>query len=194
MAQLPIMPVKVDALLADTQHMTAEEFGAYCRLLFTMWLQRGRLPDDRRELMRIAGVHPPRWSRIAETVMRPMTVAGGQISQKRLTVTWQEVIATQQRRSEAAKKVHHERHLWQHHEPALKSQVSLKSQEKFFTGNGAGHQPRNSKLNKKERSSLATESESETAPQEGSPVEGSKKASIPVSPELEATMRRKLGQ
>ena len=46
MAELPILPVKTDALLADTTHMSAEEFGVYCRLLFVMWRHEARLKDD----------------------------------------------------------------------------------------------------------------------------------------------------
>ncbi len=91
MAELPILPVKTDALLADTGHMSAEEFGAYCRLLFTMWRHDARLVDNAEELARIAGVTPKRWEAIAERVMRPMTVAGGLVSQKRLTSTWCDV-------------------------------------------------------------------------------------------------------
>jgi uncharacterized protein YdaU (DUF1376 family) len=102
MAQLPIMPLKTDALLGDTQHMTAEEFGAYCRLLFTMWRHGGRLVDDASECARIAGVSGAKWNKIAARVMRPMTVAGGQISQKRLTATFLEVQELRKKRAEAA--------------------------------------------------------------------------------------------
>jgi uncharacterized protein YdaU (DUF1376 family) len=102
MAELPIMPVNTEKLLADTTHMSAEEFGAYCRLLFVMWRQRGRLPDDNRELARIAGVSSQRWRFMKEKVMRPMTIAGGQVSQKRLTDTLMKVQATRAKRAIAA--------------------------------------------------------------------------------------------
>lgn len=88
MAELPVLPLKTDALLADTTHMSAEEFGAYVRILIVMWRQKARLPDDPVELARIAGVPLPRWNKIAERVMRPMTIGGGIVSQKRLTDTW----------------------------------------------------------------------------------------------------------
>lgn len=104
MAELPIMPVKTDALLADTSHMTAEEFGAYCRILFAMWRHQGRLPDNQRELARIAGLGQRRWSKIAEVVMRPLTISDGKISQKRLTSTWLDVQEIRKKRSEAANK------------------------------------------------------------------------------------------
>jgi uncharacterized protein YdaU (DUF1376 family) len=88
MAELPIMPLKTDALVADTQHMSAEEFGAYCRLLFAMWRHGGRLPNNPGELAHIAGVTARRWSAIADCVLRPMIVTDVSLSQKRLSDTW----------------------------------------------------------------------------------------------------------
>lgn len=102
MAELPILPLKTDALLADTQHMSTEEFGAYCRLLFTMWRHEARLVDDAIELARIAGVTPKQWKAIAERVMRPMIVAGGLVSQKRLSATWVDVQELRKKRAHAA--------------------------------------------------------------------------------------------
>jgi uncharacterized protein YdaU (DUF1376 family) len=102
MAELPIFPIKTDAILSDTTHLSAEEFGVYCRLLFVMWRQRGRLIDNDRELARIGGVPLKRWHRMKDKVMRPMTVAGGQISQKRLTDTWMQVQELRMKRALAA--------------------------------------------------------------------------------------------
>ncbi len=102
MAELPIMPLKTDALLADTTHMSAEEFGVYCRLLFVMWRHGGKLKDDDSELAIIGGVTARRWQTIKEKVMRPMTAAGGLISQKNMTSTWLDVQALRQKRAFAA--------------------------------------------------------------------------------------------
>jgi uncharacterized protein YdaU (DUF1376 family) len=102
MAELPIFPVKTDAILSDTMHLSAEEFGVYCRLLFVMWRQRGRLADDDRELAMIGGVTLERWREIKEKVMRPMTVASGQVSQKRLTDTWMQVQEVRRKKALAA--------------------------------------------------------------------------------------------
>jgi uncharacterized protein YdaU (DUF1376 family) len=90
-AELPILPLKTDALLADTTHMTAEEFGVYCRLLFVMWRHGGKLKDDDLEMATIAGVPLKRWHAVKEKVMRPMTAIGGLVSQGRLTDTWLKV-------------------------------------------------------------------------------------------------------
>jgi len=102
MAELPILPLKTDALLADTSHMSAAEFGAYCRILFVMWRHGARLPDNEEELARIAGVPLSRWKKMAEKVRRPLTVAGGVLSQKRLTDTWLRVHEVRKKRALAA--------------------------------------------------------------------------------------------
>jgi len=104
MAELPILPLKTDALIADTSHMTPEEFGAYVRLLLAMWRHGAQLPDDPRELARIVGVTPQRWRKLADTVLRPCQKSGGILSQKRLTSTWVDVQGIRQKRSDAALK------------------------------------------------------------------------------------------
>lgn len=104
MAQLPILPLRTAALLLDTSHMSAEEFGAYCRILFVMWGQGAKLPDNPQQLARIAGVSLHRWRGMAEVVMRPLTVGGGLVSQKRLTATWLDVQELRQKRAGSAKK------------------------------------------------------------------------------------------
>lgn len=102
MAELPILPLKTDALLADTSHMSAAEFGAYCRILLVMWRHGARLPDNEEELARIAGVPLSRWRKMAEKVRRPLTAAGGVLSQKRLTDTWLRVHEVRKKRALAA--------------------------------------------------------------------------------------------
>lgn len=84
--------------------MTPEEFGVYCRLLFVMWRHEGRLKDDDSELATIGGLTLARWRKIKEKVMRPMTIAGGQVSQKRLTATWLDVQELRRKRALAADK------------------------------------------------------------------------------------------
>jgi len=104
MAQLPVLPIKTDALIADTTHMTPEEMGVYVRLLVAMWRHGSQIPDDPSELARIGGVTLRRWFQIKERVMRPMTTGGGSISQKRLTSTWLETQKLRKQKSAAALK------------------------------------------------------------------------------------------
>lgn len=102
MAELPIMPLKTDAITADTTHMTPEEFGAYCRILIAMWRHGARLKDDDSELAIIAGMSLSRWMKIAEKVRRPLTAAGGVLSQKRMTDTWMKVNVVRQKKALAS--------------------------------------------------------------------------------------------
>ena len=104
MAELPVLPLKTDALIADTTHMTAEEMGVYVRLLVAMWGHGARLPDDPRELARIGGVSLKRWNKIKEPVLRPMTAIGGLLTQKRLSQTYLAVQKVRRLRAMAALK------------------------------------------------------------------------------------------
>lgn len=104
MAELPIMPLKTDALISDTSHMSPEEFGVYVRILCAMWRHGARLPDSPEELARIGGVTLNRWKAMAERVLRPMSVGGGFIMQKRMTTTWMDVQALREKRAKAANK------------------------------------------------------------------------------------------
>ena len=104
MAELPILPLKTDALIADTSHMSAEEFGVYVRLLIAMWRHGARLPDTPLELARIGGISLRRWNQISERVLRPMTVGNGILQQKRLTSVWLEVQNMRQKKATASLK------------------------------------------------------------------------------------------
>lgn len=47
MAEFPALPLWTDALLADTSHLTDEDFGRYIRLLILMWRTPGcKIPND----------------------------------------------------------------------------------------------------------------------------------------------------
>jgi uncharacterized protein YdaU (DUF1376 family) len=104
MAELPILPLRPQALLADTLHMSAEEFGVYVRLLCAMWLHGGKLPSDPAKLAKIGGVSKTKFMKISETILQPMTSAGGEISQKRLTDTWLKVQELRRKKAEGARK------------------------------------------------------------------------------------------
>src|SRR5262245_46223928 len=97
------MPVFTDALLGDTMHLSAEEFGAYMLLLFTMWRNNGRpLDDDDLALARICRVSVRRW----REKLRPRLIGffeavdnSQKLSQKRLVKEWCYI----QQRSDAAR-------------------------------------------------------------------------------------------
>lgn len=85
MAEYPALTIWTDALLGDTQHLSATEFGAYLLTLIVAWRTPDcRLPDDDEYLARItrAGRN---WSRIKPRVMAFWTLGeDGRWFQKRL--------------------------------------------------------------------------------------------------------------
>lgn len=90
MAQAPSMPVFVDALLGDTLHLSAEEFGAYCLLLFAIWRNNGQpLDDDDEELARICRIPLPQWRRRTRAKLaRFFDLSDGTWRQGRLEHEW----------------------------------------------------------------------------------------------------------
>lgn len=89
MSKAPVMPVFTDALLGDTTYLSAEEFGAYCRILFATWRNNGiAFADDNERLSRITGVSPQRWSRIRKTLVQYFDLSVGTWIQKRLEKEW----------------------------------------------------------------------------------------------------------
>jgi len=103
MVELRYLPIAVDILIADTAHMSAEQFGAYVRLLLTAWLHGAKLRNDPDELARIVGVTRSRWKRLAPVVLKPMTVTPEVITQQRLTKTWFQVRENRNKRAAAGR-------------------------------------------------------------------------------------------
>ena len=95
MSQAPYMPVFTDALLGDTLHLSAEEFGCYMLLLFATWSNNGRaLPDDDQKLARICRCGQAHWRR----ALRPALIGffengDGLLHQKRLEKEWKSACA-----------------------------------------------------------------------------------------------------
>lgn len=84
------MPVFTDALLGDTTHLSAEEFGAYCLLLFVTWRNNGvPLPDDAKRLARICRVTERRWTGSMRGILAAFfDLTEGTWKQKRLEKEW----------------------------------------------------------------------------------------------------------
>ncbi|MFL5015419.1 MAG: DUF1376 domain-containing protein [Rhizobium sp.] len=79
MADLPCMPFWTDAYLADTQHLTTEEHGAYLLLLFQAWRSHdGTLADDDAMLAKLAKVSPAKWA-----AMKPVVMAFWKLDKRR---------------------------------------------------------------------------------------------------------------
>lgn len=65
----PWMPLYVADYLGDTQHLSTLEHGAYMLLIMQYW-QKGELPDDEAQLMRIARMTQQEWTNAAPTLQR----------------------------------------------------------------------------------------------------------------------------
>ena len=85
MSAPPFMQLYVADFLADTQHLTTEEIGAYLLILMTMWRSGGSLPHDQKVLARCARLSGRRWADAWERLSPLLTISGGQVTQKRLS-------------------------------------------------------------------------------------------------------------
>lgn len=90
MSQAPSMPIFIDALLGDTLHLSAEEFGAYCLIMFATWRNNGQaLADDDHTLARICRVTAPRWRlKLRPRLVKFFDIGDGRWHQKRLENEW----------------------------------------------------------------------------------------------------------
>lgn len=84
MAVRPYMKLWIADYLGDTQHLSAEQHGAYLLLLMTMWRAQGSLPNDPVKLARIARVTGRKWKAISPEIMDLFDVEDGKVTQKRL--------------------------------------------------------------------------------------------------------------
>lgn len=98
MTNAPFMQLYVADYLADTQHLTTEQHGAYLLLLMTMWRNAGSLPNDEKKLARIAHVSLKRWHIIAGDVMAFFDISDGRITQKRLSEELQKAVSKSEKR------------------------------------------------------------------------------------------------
>lgn len=84
MSQFPSMPLFAGDMLADTEHLTNEEFGVYHRLLYAMWRRNGWVPDDDYDLARICHMGIRHWRTIKPRMMQFLVRKDGELSQKKL--------------------------------------------------------------------------------------------------------------
>lgn len=79
-------PLWVDAFQRDTQHLEADEIGAYLLILMAMWTREAcDFPDDDTRLARVSRVSPRLWkSRIGPVLRQFFKVENGALISKRL--------------------------------------------------------------------------------------------------------------
>ena len=87
--------------LADTQHLTTTQHGAYMLILIAMWRNGGSLPTDERRLARCAGLAMDKWRKIGREVMELLTVEDNQVTQKRLQQELKKTIGKIEKRRSA---------------------------------------------------------------------------------------------
>jgi uncharacterized protein YdaU (DUF1376 family) len=93
MSKAPFWPVATDALIADTMHLSTEEFGAYMRLMIAQWRSNGNpLPNDEDRLARMAGLSGRAWKRVRSVIADFFTISDAGWSQKRVEKDFVEII------------------------------------------------------------------------------------------------------
>lgn len=93
------MPLFIDAFIADTMHLSAEETGAYLLLLMSMWRHNGSVPDDDKDNARITRLGMKKWRAMKPRLMEFITVENDRLTQKRLQKEWSYVKSRSQKQS-----------------------------------------------------------------------------------------------
>jgi len=89
--------------LADTQHLTTFQHGAYLLILMAIWRNGGSLPADEERLARSARMTTGHWHRYGKPVLDLLQIEDGRITQKRLKQEFSKTICKIQKRSEAGR-------------------------------------------------------------------------------------------
>lgn len=84
MSAVDVFPLSTSAYIADTQHLSLLQDGAYLRIMMTMWRAGGWIDDDDRTLANICKLSLAKWIRIASPVRALLLAREGKLSQKRL--------------------------------------------------------------------------------------------------------------
>lgn len=83
-ANLDCLNLSTSAYLADTQHLSLAQHGAYLLILMTMRRARGWIKDDERVLSNICKLSPAKWRKIAPEIRALLIERDGKLTQKRL--------------------------------------------------------------------------------------------------------------
>jgi len=102
MAKAPYMPLFVDAFVADTMHLSAEEIGAYMLLLMAMWRHGGELADDDKQLARVTKLTLAQWKRVRPKLPL-LHFESEKVTQKRLKKEWEFMCEFRERQSRNAR-------------------------------------------------------------------------------------------
>lgn len=120
------MPLWIGAYLADTQHLSRDEHGAYLLMLMAYWRARTALPDDDKRLAAIAKATPTEWHRLRPVLAEFFVVENGVWLQKRVE---REMASADARSAKAAAKAQGA------------AQARWKQQGEQFSGNASSNAP-----------------------------------------------------
>jgi uncharacterized protein YdaU (DUF1376 family) len=109
MSEFPSMPLFVGDMLADTEHLTNEEFGVYHRLLYAMWRHNGWVPDDDKDLARVCHVWRRRWPYVKKRLLPFLIRQDGKLSQKNLLRIQERVALLRTKNAQNGAKASHAR-------------------------------------------------------------------------------------
>lgn len=105
MAEFPALPIFTDALIADTGHLSDEEFGAYMRLLMLVWRSPGcRIPNDDDWIKRRLCRDEVEYRRVSRPILHEFFESSGNWwTQKRLKKEFEYLREQSQKQSARAK-------------------------------------------------------------------------------------------
>jgi len=103
MSKMPMQPWFPDAHIADTANLTLEEQGAYRLLMDHMWIKRGAIRNDDKEVARMLRISVKRWQKIKGRLADYLIIDLGIISQKRVQRDYQRACEISKKNAENGK-------------------------------------------------------------------------------------------
>lgn len=106
----PYMPLYTGDYKRDTDHLIAEEHGAYLLLLMALWDRGGRIKNDPALLARTARISLRRWPKMWDTLKDFFVIEGDDVCHSRVTRELHKVAVISEKRREAASKLKGKKH------------------------------------------------------------------------------------
>ncbi len=76
--RLPFMPLPIDALVAETRHLSTEQFGAHVLLMVAAWRAVDcQVADDDVKLARLSGMTATRWRKMKGDILAGWSLVDG---------------------------------------------------------------------------------------------------------------------
>lgn len=98
------MPLWIGDYLADTQHLTRDEHGAYLLMLMAYWRNAGPLVDDNKRLAAITKATLKEWAELRPVLLEFFEVVDGHWHQKRMDAELSESVDRAEKAASKARK------------------------------------------------------------------------------------------